>query len=248
MAAATVPEMCIPCCSRPCLVGEAHGRIAALACKWMSTSHEEHRCAQIHDGACCNLHGEVMHAQRRETADGIAAATPTTQQDNKTTSRQGETRSRFSVLLRPARTTSVPTLNADPLLRGTLRHPSSFPLETLLLLYTAACPPRERIRKARRLPSRPSCKAWRAARAKPERWPCQWIRRPGQNAMQTSFVGALRSWAALHGARRASRTASATSSACRDSNTQAVLNIIASPPLPSMPSRYHRLMNHLMNE
>ena len=145
--------------------------------------------------------------------------------------------------LRPARTTSVPTLNADPLLRGTLRHPSSFLLQ---ILYTAACPPRERIRKARRLPSRPSCKTWRAAR--PERWPCQWIRRPGRNAMQTSFVGALRSWAALHGARRASRTASATSSACRDSNTQTVLNIIASPPLPSMPSRYHRLMNHLMNE
>jgi len=63
----------------------------------MSTSHEEHRSAQIHDGACCNLHGEVMHAQRRETADGIAAATPTRQQDNKTTSRQGETWSRFSV-------------------------------------------------------------------------------------------------------------------------------------------------------
>ena len=99
LAAATVPQMCIPCCSRPCLVGEVmHGRIAALACKWMSTSHEEHRSAQIHDGACCNLHGEVMHAQRRETADGIAAATPTRQQDNKTTSRQGETWSRFSVL------------------------------------------------------------------------------------------------------------------------------------------------------
>jgi hypothetical protein len=69
--------------------------MARLLCwpsKLMSASHEKDRSEQTHDRPDVNVHGEVMHAQRREMAHGSQPNKPTTQQANKTTSRQGETR------------------------------------------------------------------------------------------------------------------------------------------------------------